>query len=339
MDVASVDRWADAGAVRSRGAACIAVVFLCCGALVAPGFAAPARGAEVLAYLELPEDAPPQDVARIVDAIRLVGGELLDLATGPPFRPRTTFLAAVSEPAFVALSAAAGIGPFPVSYTNVLGGEGFVHLVNGERCRPWIEPVRQCLLPAWIVAAEGMGRADFGQAAEDVGGRVEAGGEVEAIALVPAQRLSDLRADPRVGGLFLFTPAPGDHLVPFRPEETYPTELPLGEGHRFQGGASSTSKRLPEGPSPFLSRLGKKILVSVNGGAFWLLEPGNPEIFVKVVDGCAFNGHHWLFVSGLTDLGFRVFVIDFERQEHIVVESEEGVPFAPVFDVEAFSCS
>ena len=89
---------------------------------MAPGFASPARGAEVLAYLELPADAPPDDVARIVDAIRLVGGELLDLATGPPFRPRTTFLAAVSEPAFVALSAAAGIGSFPVSYTNVLGG-------------------------------------------------------------------------------------------------------------------------------------------------------------------------------------------------------------------------
>ena len=293
----------------------------------------------MLAYLELPEDAPVEDVARIVDAIRLVGGELLDLATGPPFRPQTTFLAAVSEPAFVALSAAAGIDPFPVSYTNVLGGEGAAHLVTGEPCRPWVEPARSCLVPAWIVAAEGMGRADFEQATEDVGGRTESGGDVEAIALVPAEGLAELRADPRVGGLFLFTPAPGDHLVPFRPEETYPTELPLGEGHRFLVGASSASDRLRDSPPPLLPRLGKKILVSVHGGAFWLLEPGNPEIFVKVVDGCAVNGHHWLFVSGLTDLGLRIFVLDLERQEHIMLESQEGVPFAPVFDVEAFPCS
>ncbi len=36
----------------------------------------------------------------------------------------------------------------------------------------------------------------------------------------------------------------------------------------------------------------------------------NPEIFVKIVDGRAVNGKHWVFWSGLTDLQFSITVTD-----------------------------
>ena len=41
-----------------------------------------------------------------------------------------------------------------------------------------------------------------------------------------------------------------------------------------------------------------------------LLSPANLEIFVKVIDGCGFNGHYWVFASGLTNLGVSLRVTD-----------------------------
>lgn len=38
----------------------------------------------------------------------------------------------------------------------------------------------------------------------------------------------------------------------------------------------------------------------------------NPEVFVKIVDGSALNGKHWVFYGGLTDLEFTLRVTDME---------------------------
>jgi hypothetical protein len=38
----------------------------------------------------------------------------------------------------------------------------------------------------------------------------------------------------------------------------------------------------------------------------------NPEVFVKIVDGSALNGKHWVFYGGLTDLEFTLKVTDME---------------------------
>jgi arylsulfatase A-like enzyme/uncharacterized metal-binding protein len=47
-----------------------------------------------------------------------------------------------------------------------------------------------------------------------------------------------------------------------------------------------------------------------HGGAFWFFSPDNPEMLVKVVDGCGFNGQKWLFASAGTNVGFTLKATD-----------------------------
>ncbi|HVT58517.1 MAG TPA: hypothetical protein VHR45_08960 [Thermoanaerobaculia bacterium] len=80
-----------------------------------------------------------------------------------------------------------------------------------------------------------------------------------------------------------------------------PTELYLNQG-RFevdvtwqdsQGGGSGYAKP-----------------VSDASGYFWFFDSGNAEITVKILDGRAINGHFWVFVASMTDVGFTVAVRD-----------------------------
>jgi PKD repeat protein len=65
-------------------------------------------------------------------------------------------------------------------------------------------------------------------------------------------------------------------------------------------------------------------------------DPGNPEVFVKVLDGRAVNGFFWVFYGGLTDLQYTLTVLDFQtgstRQYTKPAGSASGG-----FDVLAFS--
>jgi hypothetical protein len=42
------------------------------------------------------------------------------------------------------------------------------------------------------------------------------------------------------------------------------------------------------------------------GGYFTFFEPGNPEVFVKLVDGRALNQKYWIFIGTLTDVEFTL---------------------------------
>jgi len=65
-------------------------------------------------------------------------------------------------------------------------------------------------------------------------------------------------------------------------------------------------------------------------------DPGNPEVFVKVLDGRAINGFFWVFYGGLTDLQYTITVKDFQtglsRQYTKPAGSSAGG-----FDTQAFS--
>lgn len=47
-----------------------------------------------------------------------------------------------------------------------------------------------------------------------------------------------------------------------------------------------------------------------DGGIFSFFEENNPEALVKVVDGCEFNGHVWVFAAAGTNVGFTLTVTD-----------------------------
>jgi photosystem II stability/assembly factor-like uncharacterized protein len=83
---------------------------------------------------------------------------------------------------------------------------------------------------------------------------------------------------------------------------------------------------------------GRASPLTTDTGAFWFFDPQNVELVVKVLDGCALNGHQWVFATGLTDLATdlrvtRVADGAFRQYRRLI-----GERFRPVLDVEAFDC-
>lgn len=74
-------------------------------------------------------------------------------------------------------------------------------------------------------------------------------------------------------------------------------------------------------------------------GLYWFFQPSNVELVLKVLDGCDFNGHRWVFAAGLTDVGVTMTVTDTGTGAEKVYENALGTPFRPVRDLKAFSCS
>ncbi|HEX3126613.1 MAG TPA: hypothetical protein VH394_04725 [Thermoanaerobaculia bacterium] len=63
----------------------------------------------------------------------------------------------------------------------------------------------------------------------------------------------------------------------------------------------------------FQGNVGKGTVVqgaSDSSGLFWFFDPGNWELLVKVLDGCAVNGHHWVFSAATTTVEYTLKVTD-----------------------------
>ena len=74
-------------------------------------------------------------------------------------------------------------------------------------------------------------------------------------------------------------------------------------------------------------------------GLYWFFGPNNVEMVIKVLDGCPFNGHRWVYAGGLTDVAVTMTVTDSETGEERTYENPAGTPFQPIQDLNAFSCS
>ena len=70
---------------------------------------------------------------------------------------------------------------------------------------------------------------------------------------------------------------------------------------------------------------------------FWFFERGNPEVLVKVLDGCGLNGHRWVFASGATDLGYE-FKVAAPDGRIGTYENWPGRYSLPTRDLKAFDC-
>jgi hypothetical protein len=113
------------------------------------------------------------------------------------------------------------------------------------------------------------------------------------------------------------------------PPATPPTPLPLSAG-RFQVEVTwldYESRRGNGEPVPFAD----------DGGWFWFFDPTNPEVTVKVLDGCGVNGHFWVFASGLTDVEVDLRITDTATGAVRTYRNELGQPFELVRDLEAFA--
>lgn len=52
------------------------------------------------------------------------------------------------------------------------------------------------------------------------------------------------------------------------------------------------------------------VALSEESGYFWFFDPKNAEVTAKLLDGRAVNGHLWLFLASMTDVGYTLKVVD-----------------------------
>ena len=112
------------------------------------------------------------------------------------------------------------------------------------------------------------------------------------------------------------------------------TDLPITAGHRFcvslfardqRTGRTADGQPYPQG-----DLFGYFSLPALTNN------PGNPEVFVKILDGRPVNGHLWVFYGGLTDLEYTLTVEDFSSSSVKQYHKDPGDACGG-FDVLAFS--
>lgn len=94
------------------------------------------------------------------------------------------------------------------------------------------------------------------------------------------------------------------------------------------GGASGEGQGIPLAP------LGVE-----RGAVFSFFNRGNPEVLVKVLDGCPVNGHYWVFVTAGTNVGMELTVADRRQGQILEVSNPDLQPAQPVQNTAAFACA
>jgi hypothetical protein len=93
------------------------------------------------------------------------------------------------------------------------------------------------------------------------------------------------------------------------------------------GGISGTGQAVPLAP-----------LGTNHGGMFWFFSPDNPEMLVKVLNGCSSTDHFWVYISAGTNVAFTVTVEDtFRANLSKTYSNPDRTPAVPVQDTLALS--
>jgi hypothetical protein len=79
-------------------------------------------------------------------------------------------------------------------------------------------------------------------------------------------------------------------------------------------------------------------LRSANSGLFWFFSPDNWEVLVKVLDGCAINGHYWVLAAATTDVGYEIEVGEPGGGPPKTYTNPVGRPSPAQIDLAAFPC-
>jgi hypothetical protein len=74
------------------------------------------------------------------------------------------------------------------------------------------------------------------------------------------------------------------------------------------------------------------------GGLFWFFSADNPEMLVKILNGCTINNRFWVFVSAGTNVGFRLTVTDTLTGNSKTYQNPDRTNAVPVQDTSALSC-
>ena len=107
-----------------------------------------------------------------------------------------------------------------------------------------------------------------------------------------------------------------------------PAALCLEDG-RFQ--VRVAWQKTPSGPSYSAAA----VTLTGDTGYFWFFDEANVELVVKVLDGTAVNGHHWVFYGALSDVEYTITVTDTLTGATRSYENARGT-LASVADTAAF---
>jgi hypothetical protein len=83
--------------------------------------------------------------------------------------------------------------------------------------------------------------------------------------------------------------------------------------------------------------LGQAVELTPDTGYFWIFDPANVEVVIKVLNACSFNQRYWAFIAGLTDLAIDVRVEDTLHSEVRIYTNPLGSAFLPITDTDAFA--
>jgi hypothetical protein len=75
-----------------------------------------------------------------------------------------------------------------------------------------------------------------------------------------------------------------------------------------------------------------------SSGYYWFFDVNNPEVMVKLINGCAVNGHYWFFAAGLTNLEVGILIMDAQTGARKVYTNPANTAFAPIQDTAALAC-
>jgi hypothetical protein len=78
---------------------------------------------------------------------------------------------------------------------------------------------------------------------------------------------------------------------------------------------------------------------STDTGLFWFYNDRNWEVMVKVLRGCPFNGHWWVFAGALTNQRYTIKVFDTSTGQAKTYPNAFDVRAAAVADTSAFPCA
>lgn len=77
---------------------------------------------------------------------------------------------------------------------------------------------------------------------------------------------------------------------------------------------------------------GQAVPLTPDTGVFWFFAPGNVELVVKVLDGCAMNRRYWVFAAGLTDVQVTLTVTDSQTGKSQTYTNPQKTAFVPIQD-------
>lgn len=146
----------------------------------------------------------------------------------------------------------------------------------------------------------------------------------------PFQPVQDLTAFREFGFSTLdLRPSTSDRFTSSAACEADGTTLCLNNG-RFRVQARWTT---PDGKSGF----GQSVQLTGDTGDFWFFTPNNPEVLVKVLNGCSSNSRFWTFAAGLTNVNVVLTVTDTQTGGAKSYTNLQGSAFQPIQDTAAFA--